>query len=66
MTTKIFASSNGIVIENSMLGVQVCIYDESGVLVETLQTKFQRTEVKLPVNKIYIVKITRKTIKVKL
>ena len=66
LTTKIFASSNGIVIENSMPGVQVCIYDESGVLVETLQTKFHRTEVKLPVNKIYIVKIARKTIKVKL
>lgn len=66
LTTKIFASSNSIVIENSMPGVQVCIYDESGVLVETLQTKFHRTEVKLLANKIYIVKISGKTIKVKL
>ena len=63
---RIYAKSGNIVIENARQGIPVRVYNESGVLVKSLQTVDNRIEVQLPADHVYIIKCDGKTEKVRL
>ena len=62
----IFASGNNVIIENARLGEPVFVYDASGRLLKTVRVTGERSEIRLPMNRIYVIKCANKAVKIKL
>lgn len=63
---RIYASSGSIIIDNALPGEQIAIYNTSGMLIKTLRITSCRMEVRLPSDRVYIVKSSGKTVRVSL
>ena len=62
----IFASGNNVIIENARLGEPVFVYDASGRLLKAVRVTGERSEIRLPMNRIYVIKCANKAVKIKL
>ena len=62
----IFASGNKVIIENARLGEPVFVYDASGRLLKAVRVTGERSEIRLPMNRIYVIKCANKVEKIKL
>jgi hypothetical protein len=63
---KVYTEQNAIIIEGASTGDKVLVYNEAGALIQMFNVTDAVTRIYVPVNRIYLIKVTSKTFKVAL